>query len=516
MVATAAAMIMVLSACTPATGDGDQTHDADLDQFYAQELDWGPCGEDFATSPREAEVLAASPAECAFLAVPLDYTDPGGAQASVAVSRVSATGEPIGALVFNPGGPGGSGVLGTVALSGQLGGLFPGGTESPSRITERFDIVGFDPRGVGATKPAADCYTPEGADRGDVLFPSLAYWPELTPQDTQAVLDRCAAGSGGIDALMQMSTRTAVQDMDVLRAALGDEQLSFLGQSYGTRLGAVYAEQFPDRVRAMVLDGAFDPELTTIDRFSSTFAGFQASFDLMAADCAERADCPLGADPSQATRQFQNIMQPLHQTPVPALDSELDFDEAIAAVILLLYSTEGWPALVAGISEVQQGRGDTFMQVVTESTSNPATAVNQNEYEALFAINCMDEQRLTPADVVQLKRQTYEYAPFMDRGGDITAGARHGCEMWPAKPTLEFPYAQNISGLPQTLVVSFTQDPTTPLDGAVSLADTLGGALLTVEGSEHTVVSSGLNACVDEIASDYLIDLTLPEQMPDC
>lgn len=503
--------VSVLAACAP--GDAEPNDEADtaaMAEFYEQKLEWGACDADFATSAREAEVLAASPAECARLSVPLDYDDPQGAKASVAVSRMAATGTATGTLVFNTGGPGGSGVIGSLALGVQL---------AESRITAAFDIVGFDPRGVGATIPAAHCYTPDGPTRADELFPTLGSRPELTEADTQAVFDQCAEGSGGADALVNMGTRTTAKDMDVLRAALGEEKLTYLGQSYGTRLGAVYAEEFPDRVRAMILDGAFDPTRSTSDRFISSYTGFQASFDAMAALCTQDVQCPLGTDPAAATSVFQSIVQPLREQPVPALDTELDFDGAIGAVILGLYAPQNYSTVIAGIAELQEGRGDILLQLIIDQTSgstDPETAVNGNATEALFAINCMDEERLTPEEVSELNEMTYEAAPFMDRGQDVGPGARDACEQWPAEPTLGFPYAQGIEGLPETLVISFTADPTTPHSGGIALADTLGSSLLTLEGAQHTVVSGGANACVNELAADYLIDLELPEEMPDC
>lgn len=500
----AAALVAGGAACTT---DG-QPDPADAPQrFHTQKLAWQACT-DFATSPREAEVLGQSPATCAWLTVPLNYDDPQGATTTVAVLRFAARGARQGSLVFNPGGPGGTGVLGAVGL----------GVELPkSRITERFDVIGFDPRGVGATKPAADCWTEGGKSRGDQVFPLLTSTASLTEEDTRAVFERCAQGSGGAAALTQMGTRTTARDMDVLRSALGEEKLTFLGQSYGSRLGAVYAEQFPQRVRAMVLDGAFDPDQGTIERRLSAYGGFQRSFEAMAATCAKKADCPLGTDPETATSRFQSIVQPLREKPVPARDRKLDFETALAGVTAGLYSPDKWPTIISGLAQAREGRGDTLLKLTYDyGGANPDAVVNGNFTEAAFAINCMDEQRLTPSDAARLRVRTYEVAPFMNPGGDPADGARDGCEFWPAPPTLGIPYAQNVKGLPDTLVVSITGDPTTPHQGAVNLAGKLGSALLTVEGEGHTVVSSGKNTCVEAVAADYLIDLKLPARMPTC
>jgi pimeloyl-ACP methyl ester carboxylesterase len=505
------ALAGVLAACVPAEPgeqrSGTGSPSAALDVFYEQELAWEDCAE-YPTTAGESGLLALAPeAECARMEVPLDYEDPEGEPASVAVMRVPARGESMGSLVYNPGGPGGSGVVGAALAFAGL---------SDSEITERFDLVGFDPRGVGATQPAVECYTDEEADRGVVALGSQGTTVRFTEEDTRAIMERCAEGSGGAEVLPRLGTRDTARDMDVLRAALGEDQLTYLGQSYGTRLGTVYAEQFPDRVRAMVLDGAMSPIEGSFERRVNAYAGFQAAFNEMATACAAEADCPLGDDPEQATERFQEIVRPLLDEPVPALESELDFDGAVGGVIAGLYSPTSWPRITEGIAEVEEGRGDALMQLIYDFGLRGPDGAWPNSLEANHAINCMDEERLTPEQGGELRTATYEQAPFMDPGVDVTEGARDGCEHWPAGPELGFPYAQDVEGLPDTLVVSITGDPTTPHAGAVELADTLGGTLLTVEGEGHGIVSLGTNVCVDEIAAAYLTGLEVPEEGTTC
>lgn len=498
------ALLVLLMGCT--TAPPQEASTSGLDRFYGQELSWGAC-EDYAITTIERAVFAgAETAECGRLEVPLDYQTPDGRTAKLAVMRVPARGEAIGSLVINPGGPGGSGLFGAAATASSL---------PESRLTERFDIVGFDPRGVGASVPAIDCYTDAEAERGDVWLSTQGTTVQWTEQDTKQVADRCAEGSDGADVLASVGTRDAARDIDVLRAVLGDEQLTFLGQSYGTRLGAVYAEQFPRNVRAMLLDGAIDPHQSTFERRVDAYAGFQRSFDEMAAFCAAQADCPLGDDPARAVEAFQRIMQPLFGSAVPALDSTLDFDEAVGGVISGLYAKEAWPRIIAGIAQVQQGRGDELLQIGYDFALSGPDIGWTNMPEANYAINCMDEDRLTEPQGNKLRRAILDAAPFMDPGVALT-GARDGCEHWSAEPTLGFPYATDIDGLAPTLVVSITGDPTTPHSGGINLARTLGSALLTVEGEGHTVVTGGTNTCVDDIAADYLIDLTLPPAGATC
>lgn len=501
----------VLAGCAPPQEEGPGADtgspDAALDGFYEQDLAWEDCAE-YPTTAGEAGLLALAPeAECARMEVPLDYEDPEGEPASVAVMRVPARGESMGSLVYNPGGPGGSGVVGAaLAFAGMAEG----------EITERFDLVGFDPRGVGASEPAVECYTDEEADTGVVPLGAQGTTAEFTEDDTREIMERCAEGAGGEEVLPHLGTRDTARDMDVLRAALGEEQLTYFGQSYGTRLGAVYAEQFPDRVRAMVLDGAMSPLEGSFERRVNAYAGFQAAFDEMAAACAAEGDCPLGSEPDEATERFQEIVRPLRDDPVPALESELDFDGAVGGVIAGLYTPENWPRIIEGIAEVEEGRGDALMQLIYDFGLRGPDGEWPNSLEANHAINCMDEERLTPEQGGELREATYEQAPFMDPGVDVTDGARDGCEHWPAEPELGFPYAEDIEGLPETLVVSITGDPTTPHEGAIELAETLDSALLTVEGEGHGVVSLGTNECVNQAAAAYLIDLEVPEEGVTC
>lgn len=478
----------------------------DLDRFYGQVISWERC-DSYATTATESAVYSlVDAAQCGRLDVPLDYADPDGRTARLAVLRLPAPGDRIGSLVINPGGPGGSGLFSAAAM---------GLTPEVSALAERFDIVGVDPRGVGASEPAIDCYTDAEFDRGAYLITSQNTTVQWTSEDTAAIAARCADASGGPDVLAAIGTRDAARDLDVLRAVLGDSKLTFLGQSYGTRLGPVYAEQFPQNVRAMLLDGALDPLTGSVERRVATYAGFQRSFDEMAAFCATQPDCPLGADPDASTAAFQDLVRPLYRTPVPALEAELGFDVAIDAVSSGLYTEAAWPRIVTGLRELRDGRGDELLRLAYEFGGRDGDGGWPNFYDALFAINCMDEQRLTAEQGDRLRAQTFAVAPFMDPGIPLV-GARDACEHWPAQPNLGFPYATGISGLPPTLVVSVTGDPATPHAGGVRLAETLGSALLTVEGEAHGIVMAGTSPCVNDVAAAYLIDLELPEPGVTC
>ncbi len=509
--AVTAVASLLLAGCTAATQvdrdaapESEAVQDSDLERYRGQELDFGACDPALVRSqPAVPQVIdAAESAECAMLTVPLDYGDPAGETIELAVARIAATGEDrIGSVVLNPGGPGAA----ATTFAPLVAALWSGGP-----LTDRFDIVGFDTRGVGLSRPAVDCYTDDERD-ADAPLAALGEW---TDDSAREIVEKCADGTGRGDVLAHLGTRDTARDMDILRAALGDEKLTFAGVSYGTRLGAVYAEMFPQNVRALVLDGAVDPLKNTRERRIHLSEGLQASFQRFADFCAAQADCPLGADPARATSEAQRLLRPLVDEPLIAADGrEVGFLAAGEGIVAGLYSEASWPAIAAGLAELKAGRPDALLALRDGSYGRSESGEYTNSYEALFAINCLDEQRFTAEEMARLGEDLNDAVPFLDPGtGPPT---QDGCEYWPSEPTLGYPYATDIDGLPEVLVVSATGDPVTPHDGGISLADTLGARLLTVDGNQHgTIVSR--NECIDEIVADYLVDLELPEDGARC
>lgn len=431
----------------------------------------------------------------------------------ITVLRLPAQGGPserIGLLVINPGGPGGSGMQGAVlaALTGHKDGP----------LLQRFDWVGFDPRGVGASTPATSCFSDEENDLGEIRTTLLGTSGEWSKGDTRELMEKCAAGSGGKEVLAAVGTRNVARDMAVLRAALGDNKLTFFGQSYGTRLGTVYAEMFPQNVRAMVLDGVMDPRQGSAERRLALHAGFQRSFEVMATFCAKSPDCPLGADPEGATKAFQDLVRPLIDSPVPAGEGRTaNYSHATGGVIAGLYLSEAWPLIIDGIDQLKnEGRGDKLLTLSDNLSGRGPDGVWSNFLEANLAMNCNDEERRTPEEEATLRHRIAEVNPILDTGRSVKGVTRDACEFWPSVPTLGFPYAQDVEGLPGTLIISITGDPSTPYDAGISLAGSIGGTLLTVEGERHTVALEGVNPCVNEIVADYLINLELPADDARC
>ncbi|MDZ7918256.1 MAG: alpha/beta hydrolase [Rhodococcus sp. (in: high G+C Gram-positive bacteria)] len=504
LVAAASASILLLGACSqsPTESEPDARPSADVQRFYEQDVTFEPCT-GYATTTTDEQLFSSDPTfECARVEVPLDYDNPDGRTAQIALLKAPATGSKVGSLLLNSGGPGGPGM--SMAATGAVANW----AQSP--LTERFDLIGFDPRGVGASTPAIDCFTDEEADAGEAYTTVLTGSRTLSEDGARQLVQQCSERSGGDDVLEHVGTRDAARDMDILRAALGEETMNYLGQSYGTRLGAVYAEMFPQNVRAMVLDGAIDPAQGTAERRIYQFTNFQKAFDAMAATCAAAPDCPLGTDPSKATENFQNIVRPLIENPIVASDGRtMDFDAAYGAVVAGLYDARVWPVITKGIGELQVGQAETLTKISDVFGGRDADGSYPNFPEALYAINCMDEQRNTPEQEVDLKRQIQEIAPFTDAGLGPD-GARDPCEFWPAEPTLDIPYATDIEGLANTLTISVTGDPSTPYEGGVNLAEAVGGSLLSVDGEQHTVAFGATSPCVNDIVANYLVDLTAP------
>ncbi|WP_307868108.1 alpha/beta hydrolase [Umezawaea beigongshangensis] len=479
---------------------------AGLEEFYGQTLGWGDCGA-FATTANDRRAYGSKrDLECARLAVPLDYADPGGEKIELGLLRHRAASQQdrIGSLLVNPGGPGASGMAAAASLAANLGDL-----------GRRFDFVGFDPRGVGASEPQVRCLTDaeRDADRLDVDVDTTPAGIAETEAENKAYAEKCAANTSP-EVLANVGTRDVVRDLDVMRSALGDEKLSYVGYSYGTRIGSQYAEAFPGNVRALVLDGAVDPTQSQVDSLVAQGAGFQKAFDAFAAWCAQRQDCAVGDDPAKANDVFRQLTLPLIDRPVDVEDRKLSYDDAITGAIQAMYSQELWEPLNSGLTELANNRGRVLMLLADTYYDRDADGKYSTITDAFNAIHCVDDARITDRAVLDEATRRYkEAAPFLDDGRPAAA-ALDSCAFWPVPSTSE-PAVPQVRGLPPVLVISTTGDPATPYQAGVNLAKALGGGLLTYEGTQHTVFLQG-DACVDPATTTYLIDLTLPAEGTVC
>jgi pimeloyl-ACP methyl ester carboxylesterase len=456
---------------------------------------WSPC---HSTDP---QVPVPQGAECGKLSVPVDYNKPDGDVAQIAMIRFHATGDKIGSLLVNPGGPGESGIESAVNLVSTM----------PSSVTERFDLVGFDPRGVGLSTPAVWCNSDADNDRLRA-DPQVDYSPEgiaHIDNESKAFVQRCVDKTGK-EFLANVGTSNVVKDLDAMRAALGDEKLTYLGYSYGTRIGGAYAEEYPQNVRAMVLDGAIDPNADPTEEDLRQAAAFQQAFNKYAADCAKDPNCPLGTDPAKAVDVYKSLVEPLVDKPVKTQDPRgLGYSDAIVGTILPLYSPSIWPRLTDGLNELKEGRGDMLLRLADLYMHRDADGHYDNATDVRVAVNCVDGPAVTDmAELVDKDRRYREIAPFMSYGHFTGYAPQDTCSFWPVPPTTQ-PHEISVKGLPPILVVSTTNDPATPYQAGVDLAKQLGGTLVTFEGTQHTVVFQG-NKCIDDIAATYLIDVKVP------
>jgi pimeloyl-ACP methyl ester carboxylesterase len=469
----------------------------------AAPVKWGNCSQFLNDSSKVPT------AQCTTVSVPVDYNNPGGAQAKLAVIRIPATGQRIGSLLINPGGPGGSAVDMAAGMASDLQG---------SDITRDFDLVGFDPRGVGHSTPALRCRTDAEFDAYrrepmvDYSPAGVAHIEQLYRQLAQQCVSRMGNGF-----LANTGTSSVVRDMDIVRQALGDEQISYLGYSYGTEIGTAYLEAFPDRVRTMVLDGAIDPTEGPVQQNIEQMAGFQTAFNDYAADCARSPACPLGTDPAQFVNRYHALVDPLVAKPGPTSDPRgLSYADATTGTINALYTPQHWKYLTSGLLGLQRhsDAGDLLM-LADDYNDRDKNGHYSNDQDAFNAIRCVDAPSPTDtASWVSADQQIRQAAPFLDYGQFTGNAPRDLCALWPVPATSQ-PHAAPPVPQGKVVVVSTTHDPATPYQAGVSLARQLGGPLITFDGTQHTAVFNG-DQCVDSAVVRYLLTGTMPPPALNC
>lgn len=485
-----AAALVLAAACgaQPETVRSPQLENTPgLGKYYRQTLVWGSC-----ESFDGGADLTSAGLECARVVVPIDYAAPDGTTARVAISRLRARGAKVASILTNPGGPGGIGLT----LPAEL---------ARTPLAERFDVIGIDLRGLGASTPKLVCDTPEelAAERAGRSTEYLPFWMSHAEHDSLNLAANCVQRTG-LELLSHVGTRESAADLDIIRTVLGEEKLTYFGVSYGTRLGSTYAELFPDRVRAMVLDGAADPATNIADPVI-VYTGLQHAFDAYAADCVKAPGCPIGTDPAKASERMAALLRPLTDRPASTSDGRgLDYSDASTAVISTMYTSKAWPVLTRGLTELTKGNGDILL---TLADGYLAPEAIDTGYKT--AVRCLDDERITDRDsALRLDRRVRAAAPAFDSGHASEWVPLDACAFWPVPPTSR-PHVPTVIGLPKVVVVSSTGDPVTPYSGATNLARALGAVLVTYEGVQHGSFLDGVK-CVDEPVLKYLIELTPP------
>lgn len=468
-----------------------------LQVYYEQQPQWGSCAKFV------ADTSNIPTATCAMVSVPVNYANPAAAKAQLAVIKVPATGKRVGALLVNPGGPGGSGVDLAASMGGKL---------ADSAIGRHFDLVGFDPRGVGSSLPTLRCRTDAQWDAyrrdpmADYSQAGVAHIEGLYRDYAAECTQRM-----GKDFLANAGTASAARDMDIVRAVVGDNKLNYLGYSYGTELGTQYAEYFPQNVRTMVLDGAIDPTLDPVESNVRQMTGFQVAFNDYAADCAKDPQCPLGTDPAQAVARYHQLIDPLVAHPAKTKDPRgLSYQDALTGTFNALYTPRYWKYLTAGLSGLANGTGpDTLLALADMYQGRDENGHYENLQDAFNSIRCVDAP--TPKDSapwVAADKTLRAQAPFQAYGQFTGYAPRDMCAFWPVAPT-STPHTPSAPGLPPVVVISTTHDPATPYTAGVALAQQLGGSLISYEGTQHTVAFNG-EPCVDNAVTSYFVDGTVP------
>jgi pimeloyl-ACP methyl ester carboxylesterase len=472
-------------------------------------LDFQPCGD--------------AGALCATAVVPLDYDDPNGETISLAVAKVPATDQAnrIGTVFFNPGGPGGAGAD---AIRSGAAAIFP------EEVRQRFDIVSYDPRGVGESTPIR-CFA-SADEQGQVLgsAPSIP-----TNRDEVAALNDqsrsygefCAANAGPL--LAHMSTANVARDMDVLRAAVGDEQLSYVGVSYGTHLGSVYANLFPDRVRAVALDGNLDAvgwttgqgtqaRRTPFDTRIQSGVGAAGTLDSFLAECAaagaERCALATGGDPFE---KWQELVDRLRTAPIefPQPDgtvARITYSGLVGGVISTLYGNpSGWAGLAEGIQNLYAGVDVAATMQQMDQMAAEARAgsfADGDPFDDSFsAVTCSETDN--PTNQAAWERNARREARRFGPAGEFWAWGSLPCATWPVKDEDRYtgPW-DNDTANPILLINNFF-DPATSFDSAVELQSQLGNAqLLPVAGYGHVAFPD--STCASDALATYLIDQELP------
>ncbi|RFD25565.1 alpha/beta hydrolase [Mycobacterium uberis] len=468
-----------------------------------QQQNWGNCG---VFLPDTSGIPSA---RCAKVSVPVDYNSPGGAYAELAVIRVPATGQRIGSLLFNPGGPGASAVDMVAAMTSGL---------RWTDIGRHFDLVGFDPRGVGHSTPTLRCRTDAEFDAYrtepmvDYSPAGVAHIEQVYKQFAQQCVARV-----GTEFLANVGTASAARDMDLVRQSLGDERINYLGYSYGTELGIAYLERFSDHVRAMVLDGAIDPTAGLIQEGIQQMAGFQTAFTDYAADCARSAACPLGTDPRQWVNRYHALTDPLVTKPGRTSDPRgLGYADAITGTINALYTPAHWKYLTSGLLGLQRNTdaGDLLL-LADDYYGRDDNGHYTNDQDAFNAIRCVDAPAPTDsASWVSADQQIRQVAPFLSYGHFTGNAPRDICALWPV-PATSTPHPAKPVASGKVVVVSTTHDPATPYQAGVDLARELSSPLITYDGTQHTAVFNG-SQCVDTAIVNYLVDKTLPPVSLQC
>ncbi|GLI26173.1 alpha/beta hydrolase [Agromyces rhizosphaerae] len=467
---------------------------SDLGEFYAQELEWRRCGDGM---------------WCATAEAPLDWDAPGAGSVELALVRHAATGEKVGSLLVNPGGPGASGVdFIADSLDYAVG----------DAVQAAYDVVGFDPRGVGQST-AVDCFA--DAEAKDAYLYSIARsergtdaWLAEARAEQEDYSAACAERSGEL--LANIGTGSAARDLDLLRALLGDEELHYLGYSYGSTLGVTYAGLYPERIGRMVLDAVLDPSTPDFEISKTQAIGFERALRSYLASCLAGDECPFRGSVDDAAATVRALLDSVEASPLRAADGRmLGANTLVTAILYPLYDEASWPFLDILFEQVMFGSAEAaFISADAYNGRDEDGNYLDNSSEAFHAINCVDHAG-DPDDVAGMRERVAELEAAAPVLGTYFGYGDLSCAGWPAPP-VESDEIVTAAGAPPILVVGTTNDPATPYEWAVTLAEQLEtGVLVTYEGEGHAAYPSR-DPCVVAAVEGYLVDGIVPDGDPMC
>jgi pimeloyl-ACP methyl ester carboxylesterase len=462
----------------PASGSATDT------TVSSDTISWAACPE----SP--------APFECGQLAVPFDYDNPGTGSFVLSLMRRPAEipESRIGSLLVNPGGPG----FGGTTVAEQAEWYFS------TELLEQFDVVGWDPRGTGASTPAVDCT--EDYDRyfGIDSPPNDDDAKQKMIDLTQEFVDLCVARNG--EMLKYISTEASARDMDSIRNALNEDKISYFGFSYGSELGATWVTLFPDTVRAAVFDGASDPNASGFDQSMAQLKGFEQQLDAFLANCAKRVACKIYNNGKPAAL-FDQLAIDIDTKPIVVSSDRTPVTQGVfyTAVVQAMYSNTLWPQLETALADAAKGNGAQLLALYDDYFQRQPDGSYGNELEAFLAISCLDDpEGSTVADV---DADVARFAAAAKRLGE-NFGYGYACALWPHRVAERVVVTGKGAG--PIVVIGTTGDAATPLASTRKAANNLEqGVLVIVEADRHT--GYGLNSCVVQNVDAYLISLKAPK-----
>jgi pimeloyl-ACP methyl ester carboxylesterase len=500
----AMALAVVLASCSLFGGDGGSKDanpgqpdpaiaaaaPAELRSFYSQQVNWTPCEEDF---------------ECAKIKVPLDYSKPDGDSIEIAAIKLPTKSAKKGSLLVNPGGPGGSGYdfvrdAGTTNIS--------------DKVRANYDLVGFDPRGVKRSAPVTCLTDPErDAYRDKIYALDTDAGLAAALADNKAIADKCAEKTGAL--LGHVDTVSAAKDVDILRAAVNDKKLNYLGYSYGTFLGSTYASLFPDNVGRMVLDGALDPSISPEELTSRQAKAFEKALRAYVERCQQESGCPLSGSVDDGLQQIRDVIAAVEKNPMKARDGRtVSASNVVTGIIVPLYNDDNWPILTQALDQILKGDPSQLQRLADfNADREPNGTYSSNSTFAFNAINCLDHPMVVDtagmrADEAKLRQDS----PTM---GYYFAYSGSNCKDWPYQST-RTPAPVEYTGSTDIVVIGTTGDPATPVELASALRKQLGKAsLLTWKGEGHTAYGRS-NDCIGNAVDSYLVDGKTPADNTVC